>query len=132
MTRLLAIAAAMLIGTAVAHDADSPQTGKLGKVSFPSSCSPTVQPEFERAVAMLHSFWYSAAEAAFQDLAKKDPACAPIANWGYAAILMNNPLAGQGATAANAPMPLLSIHLRSWIENSMSFFAAISAARSAR
>src|SRR5947209_28332 len=103
MNRLLATAvAATLIGTAIAHDADGPPGGKLGKVSFPSSCSPAVQPEFERAVAMLHSFWYSAGEALFQEIAKKDPACAPIANWGYASLLMSNPLAGQGALPANA------------------------------
>jgi hypothetical protein len=72
-------------------------------VNFPSSCSPAVQPEFERAVAMLHSFWYSAGEALFQEIAKKDPACAPIANWGYASLLMSNPLAGQGALPVNVP-----------------------------
>ena len=43
-------------GLAQAHDTDS-QTGPLGKVSFPTSCDPKVQPAFERAVAMLHSFW---------------------------------------------------------------------------
>ena len=64
-----------------AHD------GHLGKVSFPSSCDPKVQPAFERAVAMLHSFWYSAGEQAFRDVLKDDPGCA-IATWGIASILM--------------------------------------------
>lgn len=36
--------------------------GRLGKVSFATSCDPRVQAEFERAVAMLHSFWYSAGD----------------------------------------------------------------------
>ena len=31
------------------------QEDKLGKVSFPTSCDPKVQVQFERAVAMLHS-----------------------------------------------------------------------------
>jgi hypothetical protein len=56
-----------VLGPVQAHDADS-QTGPLGKVSFPSSCDPKVQPAFERAVAMLHSFWYSAGEKAFRDV----------------------------------------------------------------
>ena len=78
-----------------------PQIGPLGKVSFPTSCDPKVQPAFERAVAMLHSFWYSAGEKAFRDVLKDDPQCA-IATWGIASILMSNPLAGQGASPKGA------------------------------
>ncbi len=87
-------------GVAQAHDADS-QSGPLGKVTFPTSCDPKVQPAFERAVAMLHSFWYSAGEQAFRDVLKNDPQCA-IATWGIASILMSNPLAGQGASPKGA------------------------------
>ncbi|HLX22598.1 MAG TPA: hypothetical protein VKR38_04555 [Usitatibacter sp.] len=83
-----------------AHE-DESQTGPLGKVSFPTSCDPKVQPQFERAVAMLHSFWYSAAENSFRDILKDDPTCA-IATWGIASILMSNPLAGQGASPKGA------------------------------
>src|SRR5947207_6328356 len=87
-------------GLAQADDTAS-QSGPLGKVSFPISCDPKVQPAFERAVAMLHSFWYSAGEKAFRDVLKDDPQCA-IANWGIASILMSNPLAGQGASPKGA------------------------------
>ena len=87
-------------GLAQAHDTDS-QTGPLGKVSFPTSCDPKVQPAFERAVAMLHSFWFSAGEKAFRDVLKDDPQCA-IATWGIASILMSNALAGQGASPKGA------------------------------
>jgi len=87
-------------GPAQAQDTDS-QTGPLGKVSFATSCDPKVQPAFERAVAMLHSFWYSAGEKAFRDVLKDDPQCA-IATWGIASILMSNPLAGQGASPKGA------------------------------
>ena len=83
-----------------AHDTDS-QAGPLGKVSFPTSCNPKVQAQFERAVAMLHSFWYSAGEAAFRDVLKDDPRCA-MAEWGIASLLMSNPLAGQGASPKGA------------------------------
>src|ERR1700682_587325 len=86
-------------GLAQAHE-DS-QTGPLGKVSFPTSCDPKMQPAFERAVAMLHSFWYSAGEKAFRDVLKDDPQCA-IATWGIASILMSNPLGGQGASPKGA------------------------------
>src|SRR5438067_11262151 len=87
-------------GLAQADDANS-QTGPLGKVSFPTSSNPKVQPAFERAVAMLHSFWYSAGEKAFRDVLKDDPQCA-ITTWGIASILMSNPLAGLGASPKGA------------------------------
>jgi tetratricopeptide (TPR) repeat protein len=87
-------------GPAQAQPTDS-QSGPLGKVSFPTSCDPKVQPAFERAVAMLHSFWYSAGEKAFREVLKDDPQCA-IATWGIASILMSNPLAGQGASPKGA------------------------------
>jgi tetratricopeptide (TPR) repeat protein len=98
------IHAAALLGlictAAPAHD-EGVVTGKLGKVHFENSCSPAVQGEFDRAVAMLHSFWYSAAEDTFRDVLAKDPDCA-IATWGIAAILMSNPLAGSGASPKGA------------------------------
>ena len=86
--------------TALAHDTPEGK-GELGKVSFSTSCDPKVQADFDRAVAMLHSFWYSYAEKAFRDVLAKDPNCA-IATWGIAAILMSNPLAGTGASPMGA------------------------------
>ncbi|HSA88268.1 MAG TPA: hypothetical protein VLF42_00025 [Burkholderiales bacterium] len=73
----------------------------LGKVQFQNSCSAAVQDKLQRAVAMLHSFYYSAARRAFEELAQEDSGCA-IAAWGFASILMNNPLAGQGASPKDA------------------------------
>ena len=103
-TRLSVISiAAMLLFTsqiALSHEDDEGK-GRLGKVGFPNSCSAGVQAEFLRGVAMLHSFWYSAAEKTFRDVLAKDSTCA-IATWGYAAILMSNPLAGAGASAKGA------------------------------
>lgn len=63
------------------HDHPAPE--KLGSVSFPISCSPSVQPHFNRAVALLHSFAYATAEIAFEDVATHDPHCA-MAHWGIA------------------------------------------------
>jgi len=58
-------------------------TGQLGTVSFPTSCTPAVQKQFERSVAMLHSFWYEESEKNFREVASTDPSCA-IAYWGVA------------------------------------------------
>jgi hypothetical protein len=63
------------------HNHPAPE--KLGTVSFPISCKPGMQPGFDRAVALLHSFAYRAAEAAFRSVAEQDPECA-MAHWGIA------------------------------------------------
>lgn len=96
---LPAAAAALLcgfIGSSLAHDVDEPQ-GRLGNVSFSNSCDAKVQKELQRAVAMLHSFWFNAGEKAFRHVLEDDPGCG-VATFGIAALLMNNPLAGQGAS----------------------------------
>jgi len=56
---------------------------KLGKVSFATSCSPSVEERFERGVALLHSFTYQAAQQQFAEVSKADPNCA-MAHWGAA------------------------------------------------
>src|SRR6266550_1843578 len=45
-------------------------TEKLGTVSFPTSCSASVQKPFERGVALLHSFWYDGADKQFKQVAR--------------------------------------------------------------
>jgi hypothetical protein len=77
------------------------QEDKLGKVEFANSCSPAVQEKLLRGVAMLHSFYYSATQKAFEEVAAEDNSCA-IAAWGYASILMSNPLQGVGASPKGA------------------------------
>ncbi len=102
---LIAGAAALCLatGAARAHDEHEGHAGHnlVGKVAFANSCAPAVQTDFLRGVAMLHSFWYSAAEQTFRDVLAKDPTCA-IATWGIASILMSNPLAGNGSTPKDA------------------------------
>jgi len=62
---------------------EHPAPTQLGTVSFPTSCRPEVQKDFERSVALLHSFAYAAAKTSFQSVAEKDPHCA-MAHWGIA------------------------------------------------
>ena len=94
------LAAAAAIACAIAtplRAQDTQHAGHLGKVSFANSCAPAVQGELQRGVAMLHSFWFTAGEKAFRQVLAEDPSCA-VATFGIAALLMNNPLAGQGAS----------------------------------
>jgi hypothetical protein len=65
---------------------------QLGKVTFPTSCDPKVQAQFERGVAMLHSYWFTEAGKVFDAVAKQDPNCV-MAYWGYAVNLLGNSLA---------------------------------------
>ena len=60
-----------------------PAPEKLGKVSFPVSCTPAAQAEFNKGVALLHSFAYTAAANTFQKVAGLDHRCA-MAHWGVA------------------------------------------------
>ncbi|MGH7769481.1 MAG: hypothetical protein ACREQP_18700 [Candidatus Binatia bacterium] len=63
---------------------------KLGKVQFSVSCSAESQTQFNRAVALLHSFWLDEAAKAFAAIAQADPSCA-MAHWGTAMTLFGNP-----------------------------------------
>ena len=56
---------------------------KLGRVNFATSCTKPAQQKFNRAVALLHSFWYDEAEKAFNDVAQTDPKCT-MGYWGVA------------------------------------------------
>jgi tetratricopeptide (TPR) repeat protein len=84
------------------HDHPAPE--KLGNVSFPISCTPYVQKAFDRGVALLHSFAYSAARNSFQQVADQDPQCA-MAHWGMAMTyfhqLWNPPLSPQTSSIAS-------------------------------
>src|SRR5205807_9619952 len=81
-----------VITAALTCNAFGQQDEKLGKVSFPTSCNPKVQAEFERGVAMIHSYWFLIARRTFEGVLRQDPTCA-IAYWGIALDLLNNSLA---------------------------------------
>ncbi|OLE39941.1 MAG: hypothetical protein AUG00_00030 [Candidatus Rokubacteria bacterium 13_1_20CM_2_70_7] len=90
MFLILALAAVLLVPAA---SAQQPAKEKLGTVDFQVSCTPAAQAQFNRAVALLHSFWFPEAAKAFAGVAQTDPSCA-MAHWGAAMTLLGNPLAG--------------------------------------
>lgn len=57
--------------------------GRLGTVDFPTSCSPEVQADLERGLALLHHMMYEEAALAFDVAAAAEPSCG-IAYWGKA------------------------------------------------
>jgi hypothetical protein len=102
MTRLvyssLGLLAALCTALVAQDQTHSHPTEKLGKVHFETSCTAAVQPQFDRAVALLHSFEFGAAIAAFEATLKADPSCA-MTQWGVALSRWGNPF-GVGVRSA--------------------------------
>jgi len=94
---LFVIVLAVLSAAAQEHSHPPPQ--KLGTVHFANSCAPVVQPDFNRAVALLHSFQFEAAINGFNSVLKEDPSCG-IAYWGIALSHWGNPMAAGLRTTA--------------------------------
>jgi hypothetical protein len=84
--RQLWLFAALFVCFAAPAQQHSPQASdieRLGTVQFETSCNAAAQPVFNRAVALLHSFWYEKAASTFSEAASLDPNCA-MAYWGVA------------------------------------------------
>jgi tetratricopeptide (TPR) repeat protein len=71
---------------------------EVGSVHFSTSCRTNLAENFNRAVALLHSFQYEQARQAFTEIAQKDPQCA-MAQWGVAMSHYHG-MWGNGDTAA--------------------------------
>ena len=82
-----------LISAALTNPTFAQQDEKLGRLSFPTSCDPKVQAEFERGVAMVHSYWFTIARRTFEGVLRQDPNCA-MAYWGIALDILGNTLVG--------------------------------------
>jgi len=81
------------------HAAGAQPVEKLGTVNFANSCSNAVGADFNRAVALLHSFEFRPAIDGFDSVLSKDASCA-IAYWGIALSYWSNPFAGARSPAA--------------------------------
>jgi tetratricopeptide (TPR) repeat protein len=56
---------------------------RIGEVDFATTCEESVSHDFNRAVALLHSFEFAQARQTFQAVSEADPNCA-MAHWGVA------------------------------------------------
>jgi hypothetical protein len=95
-TMTIAVAALSLLGAvpaAAQHDHAGQAGEKLGTVDFRTSCSPSVRADFNRAVALLHSFEFGTAIAAFSGVLEKEPSCG-VAHWGIVLSNWTNPFGG--------------------------------------
>jgi tetratricopeptide (TPR) repeat protein len=88
--RASALSVIVLATTAAAHQDGPPG---FGRVLFKTSCTAEGQRQFDRALAMLHSFYFPETVKAFSAIPEADPSCA-IAWWGIAISQRPNPLVG--------------------------------------
>lgn len=62
-------------------------------VNFETACAPAVRGDFNKAVALLHSFWFAEAIKTWEGVLARDPNCV-ISHWGIALSHWGNPFAG--------------------------------------
>src|SRR5262249_9052080 len=84
--------AVLLAAGGVAQEHQHRKSERLGAVHFATSCNAEAQMEFDRAVALLHSFQFNHAIQGFNTTLKTDPTCG-IAHWGIALSQWSNPFA---------------------------------------
>ena len=123
MTRRLACA--FLLAALTPYPAAGQHHDQLGTVTFPTSCAAAVQDEFNRGVAMLHSYWFNYAGKTFRNVLAQDPACT-IAYWGVALDLLGNTLSAPPSAAAAkvawealekaSTMPVKTDRERDWLD----------------
>ena len=96
------LAVALVAGRLSAQEHVSPQgaSEKLGSVHFATSCAPPVAPEFDHAVALLHSFEFGAAIRGFTRVLESDSTCA-MARWGIALSRWGNPMSAGNRSPAS-------------------------------
>jgi hypothetical protein len=82
---ILALLSVLGVGAARAQTpaAAAPPASRPGAIAFETSCKSATRADFNRGVALLHSFWYDAALSMFRKVAAADPDCA-MAYWGEA------------------------------------------------
>jgi hypothetical protein len=88
----VAVLLTLMVPSARAQEHQHGNGAKLGTVHFATSCNEAAQPEFNRAVALLHSFQFSHAIEGFNRVLGEDATCG-IAYWGIALSDWSNPFA---------------------------------------
>jgi tetratricopeptide (TPR) repeat protein len=97
MTSMHILVLSLALGVGAAASAQQHEHGastgeKLGTVALATSCNAASQPQFNRGVALLHSFEFGRAIEAFTTTLASDPSCA-MAAWGIALSRWTNPFA---------------------------------------
>jgi len=131
-TGIAAILAMLIAGASEAwaseaHQAQSGEPEKLGEVNFPVSCNAAAQKEFNRAMALFHSFWFDPAKASFSRVLQHDPECG-MAHWGISIMSMGNPFTwptNPNASKAGAPAAAEAARVGAKSERERDYIAAL-------
>lgn len=133
--RRIAFALTMVLSVARpawAHGEDDQPQGKtpekLGEVNFPVSCDAATQKEFNRAMALFHSFWFDPAKNSFAKVLEHDRECG-MAHWGIAIMSMGNPFtwpSNPNAAKAGAPAAAEAQRVGAKSERERDYIAALS------
>jgi hypothetical protein len=89
---IAAILLVLAVSRSVAQEHQHGSGEKLGSVNFATSCDEMAQTDFNRAVALLHSFQFGLALERFNTVLGDDATCG-IAYWGIALSDWSNPFA---------------------------------------
>ena len=93
LTLAILVAAALPVTLLTQHEGHEPSSAVLeeglGQAHMQTSCAPATSVDFDRALALLHNFWYARALERFNQVAKNDPECA-MTYWG-ATMTYNHP-----------------------------------------
>jgi tetratricopeptide (TPR) repeat protein len=128
--------AALAQGQEHHHQEEAVAVQGLGSVSFPISCPAGEQQEFNRGVALLHSFSYKNARLQFQQIVQRDSSCA-MAYWGEAMSLYrqlwDRPTANDLAEGLKLmeqakPAPIKTDRERAYIDAANAFYSGGAAA----
>lgn len=96
---LIAAVLALSLSTFAAaqhSDQNAPPANEVGSenVDFRTFCAASTADDFNRGIALMHSFWFAEAIDVFNDVLADDANCA-MAHWGIALSHWGNPFAGQ-------------------------------------
>ena len=125
---LLILACALSADALAQHDMHhSGKPEQLGDVVFPVSCNAAAQQEFNRGMALFHSFWHEPAKASFAKVLQLDPECG-MAYWGISIMSMGNPFgwaASPATTKAGAPAAAEAQRVGAKSERERDYIAAL-------
>jgi hypothetical protein len=130
ITYLLALLLGSLMPGAGAHEDEGRSAGKpekLGTVNFPVSCNDAAQQEFNRAMALFHSFWWDLGKQSFARVLELDPSCG-MADWGIAWMSLGNPFtwpSNPNAAKAGAPAMADAVRISAKSERERDYIAAL-------
>src|SRR5215475_15803554 len=127
-----ALAAILSAGTTEAlaqepEGAPGRESERLGEVNFRMSCDDAAQKEFNRAMALFHSFWFDPAKASFTKVLELDPGCG-MAYWGISIMSMGNPFTwptNANASKVGAPAAAEASRVGAKTERERDYIAAL-------